>query len=343
MQESILLKTLKGQNTERPPFWFMRQAGRVLPSYLAIKENYTFWQMMQSPEIGAEVTLLPLNALGVDAAILFSDILVIPYAMGMGLDFTDLGPHFETPLTKQSDPVGSLNPDPDKLEYIYKVIDQINLTKPKDIPLIGFCGAPLTVLLYMLQGLSRKAEFPEAVRFIYKNKSTTKKLIDAVTELSIVYIKGQIKHGIDVFQLFESHAGLIPNELYKEFFMPSVIKIANVLRESNIPFIYFPKGFGFGIQDLTPEHCDFVSIDWQIPIDLARKVVNPEIGLQGNLDPRVLYGSKKEIEKTLESYLPFGKENQNWIFNLGHGFMPGIPYENAKYMADWVKNVDWGR
>lgn len=343
MQQAILLKTLTGKETNRPPMWFMRQAGRVLPSYLAIKEKHTFWQMMQSPEIGAKVTLLPIDDLGVDAAILFSDILVIPYAMGMGLDFTDLGPQFDNPLKDQKEPLKSLNPNPEKLEYIYKVIDQVKLTKPATIPLIGFCGAPLTVLLYMLQGLSRKSDFPEAVKFIYENKTVTKQLVEAITELSIEYIKGQIKHGIDVFQLFESHAGLIPNDLYKELFMPSVVKIAAVLREHKIPFIYFPKGFGFGIKELTPEHCDFVSVDWQTPIQEARKVVHPEIGLQGNLDPRALYGSKHDIEETLKGYLPFGRENQNWIFNLGHGFMPGIPYENAKFMADWVKNADWAR
>ena len=341
--QPILLKTLTGQDTERPPMWFMRQAGRVLPSYLAIKEKYTFWQMMQSPEIGAEVTLLPINDLGVDAAILFSDILVVPYAMGMGLDFTDNGPQFENPLSLQDDPLKSLHPAPEKLEYIYKVIDQVKATKPAEIPLIGFCGAPLTVLLYMLQGLSRKAEFPEAVQYIYKNKETTKKLIEAVTELSVVYIKGQIRHGIDVFQLFESHAGLIPNELYKELFLPSVVKISKTLRENNIPFIYFPKGYGLGIQDLTIEHCDFVSIDWQLPIEKARQLVDPEIGIQGNLDPRALFGSREEIELELNKYISFGKENQNWIFNLGHGFMPGIPYENAKFMADWIKNANWQR
>lgn len=343
MQQAILLKTLTRQETERPPMWFMRQAGRVLPSYLAIKEKYTFWQMMQSPEIAAEVTLLPINDLGVDAAILFSDILVIPHAMGMGLDFTDQGPEFNNPLKDQADAFKCLNPDPSKLEYIYKVIDQVKLTKPAHIPLIGFCGAPLTVLLYMLQGLSRKSDFPDAIKYIYENKAVTKKLVDAITELSIVYIKGQIKHGIDVFQLFESHAGLIPNELYNEIFMPSVKRIASELRDHKIPFIYFPKGFGFGIKELTPDHCDFVSIDWQTPIHDARKIVHPEIGLQGNLDPRALYGSKKQIEQTLKGYLDFGKENQNWIFNLGHGFMPGIPYENARFMADWVKNAEWGR
>jgi uroporphyrinogen decarboxylase len=343
MEKPLLIKTLTGETTKRPPMWFMRQAGRVLPSYLAIKEKYTFWQMMQSPEIAAEVTLLPVDDLGVDAAILFSDILVIPHAMGMGLDFSDAGPKFDTPLFQQKDPVGLLKPDPTKLNYIYDVIDQINKTKPDQIPLIGFCGAPLTVLLYMLQGLSRKSDFPDGVKYIYENKVTTKKLIDAVTELSIVYIKEQIKHGIDVFQLFETHAGLLPVDLYKELFFPSVKRIAQELRNKNIPFIYFPKGLGSGLKDLTPEYCDFVSIDWHTPIEYARKMVHQDIGLQGNLDPRALYGSKREIENLLESYIPFGRENQNWIFNLGHGFMPGIPFENAKFMADWVKNADWQR
>ncbi|QQS51284.1 MAG: uroporphyrinogen decarboxylase [Bacteroidota bacterium] len=339
----LLLKTLAGEATSRPPFWFMRQAGRVLPSYMAIKEKYSFWQMMQTPEIAAQVTLLPVEDLGVDAAILFSDILVIPYAMGMGLDFTDNGPHFDTPLSLFADPMSRLHPDSEKLQYIYKAIDQVIITKPSDIPLIGFCGAPLTVLLYMLQGLSRKAEFPDAVKYIYENKNTTRKLVEAITELSIVYIREQIKHGVQVFQLFESHAGLIPLELYRELFMPSVLKISKAVKEQNVPFIFFPKGFGVGIRELTPEHCDYVSIDWHTPIEIARELVHPAIGLQGNLDPRALYGNKEQIEKTLEAYLDFGRNNQNWIFNLGHGFMPGISFENARFMADWLKNANWQR
>ncbi len=340
---SILLDTLNRKPTPRPPFWFMRQAGRVLPSYLAIKEKYSFWEMMQDPKLGAEVTLLPVDGLGVDAAILFSDILVIPYAMGMGLDFTEKGPVFDKPLTEYDNPLNALKPNPEKLGYIYRVIDEIKKDIPKDIPLIGFCGAPLTVLCYMLQGLSRKAEFPDAIRFIYAEKATAKKLIDAVTELSIEYIKGQIDHGIQVFQLFETHAGLIPLELYNELFIPAVKKISAYVRSRNIPFIFFPKGFGLGYKMVNPELCDFVSIDWHTSIYEARELVHKEVGLQGNLDPRVLFGDKESIKETLKTYLDFGKDNQDWIFNLGHGFMPGIPYENAKFMADWVKHTDWGR
>jgi uroporphyrinogen decarboxylase len=321
----------------------MRQAGRVLPSYMKIKENYTFWQMMQNPEIAAKVTLLPVDDLGVDAGILFSDILVIPHALGMGLEFNDSGPLFDKPLAYRENPLAGLNPDPSKLNYIYEVIDEIIRTNREDIPLIGFCGAPLTVLLFMLQGLGRKGDFPEAIKFIYEHKETTKKLIEVVADLSVIYAQEQCNHGIEVFQLFDTHAGLIPADLYHELFMPATKKIAAAVREKGIPFIFFPKGLGTGIAQITPEDCDYLSIDWQTPLNVARKLVDPKIGLQGNVDPRLLYASQPEIEKALEPYIEFGSKNQNWIFNLGHGFMPGISFENAKFLADWVKQTDWKR
>ncbi len=343
MTEPILLQTLKGKSTSRPPVWFMRQAGRVLPNYLKLKENYSFWQMMQKPEVAAEVTLMPIYDLGVDAAILFSDILVIPYAMGMGLDFTDDGPVFEKPLAQRSNPLDSLNPDPSKLEYIYKVVDEIIKNRPANIPLIGFCGAPLTVLLFMLQGLGRKGDFPEAIKFIYQNKQTTRKLVEELTDLSVVYAQEQICHGVEVFQLFDTHAGIIPFDLYRELFLPATKRLADAVRAKDVPFIFFPKGIGSGIASITPECCDFLSVDWQISLATARNLVHKDVGLQGNIDPRLLFAPQKEILKTLESYIEFGSENQDWIFNLGHGFMPGLPYENAKFLADWVKSTDWKR
>lgn len=343
MTEPILLQTLRGKPTSRPPVWFMRQAGRVLPNYLKIKEKYTFWQMMQKPEVAAEVTLMPVYDLGVDAAILFSDILVIPYALGMGLDFTNDGPVFEKPLAQRSKPLEGLNPDPSKLNYIYRVIDEIIKTRPANVPLIGFCGAPLTVLLFMLQGLGRKGDFPDAVKFIYQNKKTTQKLVEELTDLSVIYAQEQINHGVEVFQLFDTHAGLVPFDLYQELFLPSAKRMADAVRAKNVPFIFFPKGLGNGIATITPEYCDFLSIDWQTSLPLARKMVHKEIGLQGNVDPRLLLAPKDEIIKTLEGYLDFGREYQNWIFNLGHGFIPGLPYENAKFLADWVKSADWQR
>jgi len=343
MADSIFIKTLNGIKTERPPVWFMRQAGRVLPSYLKLREQYSFSELMQSPQMAAKVTLLPVYDLGVDAAILFSDILVIPSALGMKLEFTDSGPRFERALKDLSDPVSILNPDASKLEYIYKAIDEVQGTKPSGTPLIGFCGAPFTTLCYMVQGLSSNHTFPEAVALLYKNKALAHQLLSQITELSIEYALNQVKHGVSAFQIFETHAGLIPSDLYFEMIMPYVRKISAAVMQSGCPVIFLPKGLGTGISHIKPEDTNFLSIDWQTPIEEARKLVHPEIGIQGNLDPRLLLADKATILETLEKYVSFGSKNQNWIFNLGHGFIPGIPFENARLVVDWVKQTNWRR
>lgn len=338
---SVFLDTLKRQNTPRPPVWYMRQAGRVLPSYLKLKEKHSFWEMMKNPALAAEITLLPVHDLGVDAAILFSDILVIPYAMGMGLDFTDNGPQFEKPIRMMNNPMKNMRPEPDKLNYIYNTIDEIIKTRPKDTPLIGFCGAPLTVLSFMVQGLGSRPDFSDTVKWMFANQNTLKQLIDTVTEMTLIYVKKQVNHGIDAFQLFETNAGLIPNEFYEKFFLPSVKKIATAVREEGVPFIYFPKGIGNGLHMINYDICDFLSVDWLTSLERARALVDDKVGLQGNLDPRLLFASKKDIETELNKFLAFGRKNQDWIFNLGHGFMPGTPFENACFITDWVKNQNW--
>ncbi|HJZ41286.1 MAG TPA: uroporphyrinogen decarboxylase [Bacteroidales bacterium] len=343
MQNSIFLDTLQGKKTSRPPVWFMRQAGRVLPSYLELRVKHSFWEMLSDPSLAAKVTLLPVHDLEVDAAILFSDILVIPYAMGMGLEFTDYGPKFDKPLMNFENPVTKLNPDAGKLQFIYKTIDEIVKIRPESTPLIGFAGAPLTVLCYMLEGLSSKAGFPDAISFIYRNKNITEKLIDEITDLTIEYSLQQIAHGIDAFQLFETHGGILPFEFYMAKFFPAIQKISKAVRDKGIPFIFFPKDIGTGYSHISPDICDFVSIDWQTPIIDARKMVHPSVGLQGNLDPRFLFADQIAIEEELVKYIEFGKKEYKWIFNLGHGFIPGIPFENAKYVTDWVKSTNWRR
>ena len=343
MTNSIFLDTLNGIKRERPPVWFMRQAGRVIPQYLQLREKYSFKELMNTPELAAEVTLQPVHLLGVDAAILFSDILVIPEAMGMNLEFTDKGPRFDHPLKSMKDPLTALSPDPEKLQPVYNAIDAIIASKPKDIPLIGFCGAPLTTFLYMVQGLSSNHTFPDAIDFIYRNRELTEKIFDAITDLSIEYALSQIKHGVSAFQLFDTHAGLIPVSLYQELVMPRVRKMMKAIKNTGTATIFLPKGLGIGLKDLTPEDADFVSIDWHIPITEARKTLHPQIGVQGNLDPRILTADQATIKAELEKYREFGKENYNWIFNLGHGLIPSIPFENVKFVVDWVKSTDWGR
>ena len=341
---NIFLDTIQGKSTERPPVWFMRQAGRVLPNYRALKENYTFSELMEDPELAAKVTLMPIYDLGVDAAILFSDILVVPEALGMSLKFTDAGPVFGAPLHTYDDPVKQLNKDMTKLDHVYAAIDKIIETRPEGKPLIGFCGGLLTTFCFMFRDNVRDITFKNATEFLYKDRKTSQKIIDALTEVSVEYAVKQAEHGVEAFQLFETYGGLIPEELYLEMILPASKKILQAVRDKGIPTIYFPKDLGHGISSVTKDVSDFVGIDWRMSLKHARSIVDPEVGLQGNLDPRILYASKDEIEAELnKTYLPFGQENQKWIFNLGHGILPDLPVENVQFVIDWVKSVNWNR
>ncbi|MDD5569762.1 MAG: uroporphyrinogen decarboxylase [Bacteroidales bacterium] len=344
MQNSILLDTIKGIKRERPPVWFMRQAGRVLPSYSKLREKYSFRELMLNPELAAQVTLLPVNDLGVDAAILFSDILVIPEALGMKINFTDKGPVFETPLSDARNQIPYLNSDSSKLEHIYKTIDIIRKQKTANIPLIGFCGAPFTTFCYMVQGNSANHNFSEAIKLFYNDRETALKLLEIITELSIEYAVSQAKHRIDIFQLFETHAGLLPSDLYIELILPFVKRITSAVKAKEVPVIFFPKGLGHAISRLNPDIADIVSIDWQFSIVEAWEIIDSKIGLQGNLDPRILSVDNKEIiTKELEKFVPFGRNEYKWIFNTGHGLLPDNIFENVKFVVDWIKSANWYR
>ena len=339
----IFTDTINGVKRERPPVWFMRQAGRIIPDYLKLREKYSFHELMNTPELAAEVTLQPIHLLGVDAAILFSDILVIPEAMGMQLDFTDKGPRFAQALKDLDDPIGFLEPDPDKLKHVYAAIDVIMETKPAHIPLIGFCGAPLTTLFYMLQGFSSNHQFPDAVEMMYSKKELVHELLDSVADMSIEYALNQVNHGITAFQLFDTHAGLVPYKLYNELIMPYNLKIIKAVQKAGKPVIFFPKGLGNGLKALKGQNMDFVGIDWHMTLNDAKEMLDESTGVQGNLDPRVLLADQATIKKELETYLDFGSRESKWIFNLGHGVLPNIPFQNVKFVVDWIKSVDWKR
>ncbi|MCR5454159.1 MAG: uroporphyrinogen decarboxylase [Bacteroidales bacterium] len=321
----------------RPPVWLMRQAGRVLPNYRKLREKYSFRELMETPELAADVTLMPVDDIGVDAAIIFSDILTVPSALGMQIVWTDQGPKFPQPLCTVENPSVFLKIFPEKLEHVYKAIDIV--VSKKNVPLIGFCGAPLTTLCYMIQGVSSKQNFPEAKKFFYQNSAETLKLIEIVTEVSIDYALKQVEHGINVFQIFESNAGLLPTDMYEEMFLPSIIKIANAVRSKNVPVIFFAKGLGCGLRMITPDVCDCAGIDWQTDIWDARKMVHPAVALQGNFDPHLLMAPQQTIEKKVEKYKSFFAENPNWICNLGHGVLADTPIENVKFFIDQIKQM----
>ena len=242
--KSIFLDTINNKKTSRPPVWFMRQAGRILPSYQKLKKQYSFSQMMKDPELAAQVTLLPINDLGVDAAILFSDILIIPEALGIGLEFTDKGPMFDNPLTQYKNPAEQLIKNTKKLDHVYENIDMVIEKRGEDVPLIGFCGGPLTTFCFMFRGNVRDITFHDAIKFLYSNPKESMKILEALTDLSIEYVRNQANHGIECFQLFETYSGLIPEEIYLKKILPLSKKILNEARSSGLPTIFFPKGLG---------------------------------------------------------------------------------------------------
>ena len=337
---NIFLDTINGKSSSRPPVWFMRQAGRILPSYRKLKESHNFYDMMKDPELSSEVTLLPINDLGVDSAILFSDILVIPDALGLDLIFTKNGPKFTNALNNEN--FNHLNFDPQKLEYIYtnikKTVENKNTT-----PLIGFCGGPLTTFMFMFRGDETQKSFKDAIKFFYNNRKESMKIIEQITEASIVYVENQIKSGIQCFQLFETYCGSIPYDLYKECILPYSKKILNRAKELSCPTIFFPKDFSLGLKYINKDICDFVSIDWTMKLEDARNLVDKNVGLQGNMDPRIFYYDELKIESYLESLSSFGKNNHDWIFNLGHGFLPDIDYKKVQNVVNWIKTKNWDR
>lgn len=344
MRNSIFMRTIKGEKCERPPVWFMRQAGRVLPSYLKLRKSYSFHELMRNPQLAANVTLLPVKDLGVDAGILFSDILIISEALGMMLEFTGKGPVFSSPIKNNIDNIGNLKPDMSKLSHVYSAIQLINEQKPNDIALIGFCGAPFTVFCYMVQGNSLNPDFPDAIRLIYNNRPKAMQLLEIITDLSIEHSLHQVKSGIQVFQLFESLGGLLPYEMYLDFILPYIKRITSAVRNIGCPTIFFPKGLGRGIKKLDYTIADYISIDWQNSLYDIRKEVDSKVGLQGNLDPRILsINNKKIIINELEKYKRFGKFHYDWIFNTGEGLSPDNLFENVKLVVEWIKTTNWQR
>ena len=341
MKKNMFIENINGNATSRPPVWFMRQAGRILPSYLKLKQKYSFDEMMHNKELAAKVTLLPIDDLGVDAAILFSDILVIPKALGLELEFTSKGPKFHNALDENI-VTKHLKFDTKKLDYIYNNIKEIKAQRPQT-PLIGFCGGPLTTFLFMFRRDESKKNFNHVIKMFYKEKKKCIKIMEMLTEASIEYVNKQVESGIDCFQLFETYCGIIPEKIYTEIVLPFSKKILNAAMDKNCKTIFFPKNYNMGLKNINQDICDITSIDWQIPIESARTLLNDKVGIQGNMDPRIFFSDKKEIEKYLVKLTSFGEKNSDWIFNLGHGFIPGIDVNNVNFVVDWVKNHNWNR
>jgi len=335
LANDLLLRALKGEQVERTPVWLMRQAGRILPEYRKVREKAKdFVTFVKTPELAAEVTIQPVDILGVDAAIIFSDILVIPEAMGLPYKMIEAkGPFFEKTVKTEKDLAQLRVATGQDLNY---VTDAIKLTKKGlngKVPLIGFCGAPWTLFAYMVEGSGSKT-FSQAKKMLYTNPALSHSLLQKITDSSINYLKAQVLAGADLLQIFDSWAGVLSPEQYNEFSLKYISQICDAI--TGVPKIVFAKDAFFARKEIGKLNCNAVGLDWTMDIAESRSLVGPEKTLQGNADPCMLYSDtatiKKETEKMLRAFGP-----KRHIANLGHGLYPDTEKDKVKFFVDTVK------
>ncbi|MEE9371774.1 MAG: uroporphyrinogen decarboxylase [Saprospiraceae bacterium] len=341
IQNDLLLRTLKGEKVERPPVWVMRQAGRILPNYRKIRAKAgSFKKLVTQPDWIAEATVEPVDILGVDAAIIFSDILVVPEAMGLNYEIIEKkGPQFDKKIKSQSDIDILKEGDaiPERLEYVFDSIKKTKEVLNGTVPLIGFAGAPWTIFAYMIEGSGSKT-FSEAKKMIYQEPKLAHNLMSKITSSTIHYLKQKVNSGIDVIQLFDSWSGLLDAKIYREFAWPYAEAI---LREfPDVPTIFFPKGAWFSYDDFSNSQAfDCLGLGWSTDATYARTKMGKNRLLQGNLDPCQLYASEEEIVIATEKMInSFGR---NYIANLGHGVYPDTSVDKVKSFIRTVKNYTY--
>jgi uroporphyrinogen decarboxylase len=335
LKNDLILRAARGEETERVPVWLMRQAGRILPEYREVRAKMGgFIELVKNPEFACEVTIQPVDILDVDAAIIFSDILVIPEAMGLPYQMVESkGPWFEKTIRNENDIDRLKVASGDDLHY---VLEAIKLTKKElngRVPLIGFAGAPWTIFSYMIEGQGSKT-FSKAKKFFYTEPELAHKLLVKITEGTINYLKAQIEAGADMIQIFDSWAGVLSPDQYRVFALPYIQRICDAIQ--NVPVTVFAKGAYFVRKEMGNLNCRTIGLDWNMDPVESRQLIGESKTLQGNLDPCVLYADNATIKKeTLKMLKNFGGKKH--IANLGHGVYPDIEPDKVKYFIQTVK------
>lgn len=337
LKNDLFLRALKGETVQRPPVWMMRQAGRYLPDFMKLKEKYDFFTRCQTPELATEITIMPIHQVGTDAAILFSDILVIPQAMQIEVEMKPgFGPWLPHPIRdkKALDKVVV----PDVYEELNYVLEAITLTKKElndEVPLIGFAGSPWTILCYCVQGQGSK-NFDKAKEFCFTQPELAHQLLQKITDTTIAYLKAKVKAGVDAVQVFDSWGGMLSPTDYQVFSWKYMQQIIDALKEE-IPVIAFGKGCWFALDTMAQSGAAALGVDWTCSPKNARLFTGGNITLQGNFDPSRLLSPPAEITKMVHQMIDeFGKDK--YIVNLGHGILPNIPVENAIAFVEAVKS-----
>lgn len=338
LKNDLFLRACRRLPVERTPVWVMRQAGRYLPEYREIRKKFDFLSMCKTPEVAAEVTLQPIDIIGVDAAIIFSDILVIPEAMGMHLEMHEgVGPVFPDPVSNEYD-AEKLKPVDPFVDLKY-VLDAVALTKKElaqRVPLIGFSGSPWTLLTYMVEGRGTKT-FSKVKSLIYNNPKLAHKLLNKIADSVSDYLNAKIESGVDAVQIFDTWGGVLSQSDFKEFSLHYIQKIIAQIRRDKEPVIMFAKGVHSNLNRLAKSGADVLGLDWTMDIGDVRKKVGDKVALQGNMDPTILYAGKEKIEEEARNVLESYGNGSGHIFNLGHGILPDVDPENLKFLVDFVK------
>jgi uroporphyrinogen decarboxylase len=332
------LKACRKEQPDVTPVWFMRQAGRYLPEYRAVRAKVPFLTLCKTPDLAAEVTLQPVDVLGVDAAILFSDILVVPEAMGMHLVLEEEGPQFPQPLRSADDLKRLHVPDPEQeLRYVPDAVRLIRKQLAGKVPLIGFCGAPWTLAAYMIEGRTSRG-FERAKAALFGDETFAHALLSRISEALTSYLQAQLDAGADALQIFDSWAGALAPADYARLGAPYIARVVKSLkRPLEQPIIVFGVETGELLAQLAATGADAVGVDWRVPLDEARRLVGPAVALQGNLDPACLFLPAAELEKRVVRVLEEARRaGPGHVFNLGHGILPSTPVENARLAVELV-------
>ncbi len=337
IKNDLLLRALKGENVERPPVWMMRQAGRFLPDFRKLREKHSFFERCETPELATEITIMPVNQVGVDAAIIFSDILVIPQALGVEVQMIPgTGPFIPNPIRTMEQVQAIPDIDvKDRLSYVYEALKMTKSALNNEVPLIGFAGSPWTVFCYMVEGKGSKT-FDQAKAFCYTQPEAAHLLLEKITNATIAYLKEKAASGADVLQVFDSWGGLLSPMDYETFSLQYIRRIVDEIH-SHAPVIVFAKGCWFALEEMSTMPVSALGVDWTITPQLAREFTHNKITLQGNFDPARLLSPIPEIERLAKQMVDdFG--TSKYIANLGHGILPNVPVDHAQAFINAIKN-----
>ena len=338
LKNDLFLRACKKLPVERTPVWIMRQAGRYLPEYRAVREKADFLTMCRTPDISAEVTVQPVDIIGVDAAIIFSDILVIPEAMGMAFDMIESrGPVFHKPISNEQDVAGLKEIDPLKdLKYVLDAVSVAKRELNNRVPLIGFSGSPWTLMTYMVEGNGSK-NFSAVKKLIYNNPSLAHRLADKISDAVAAYLSAKIEAGADAVQIFDTWGGILSPADYREFSLNYISKVISRIKRKDEPVIVFSKGVHHNLEEIVEAGADVVGLDWTVDLGDIRKEIGDKAALQGNMDPSILFAPKDKIRLEAKRILASFGEGSGHIFNLGHGILPDTDPSNAKALVEFVK------